>query len=85
MWDQHEDWLLRLVRRDSEFLRKMGIEACVIDDPSPVALPLPLAEARHVRLTRKDVQWLKACGVAWEAEAAFQLSLNLCGDQEGVP
>ena len=29
----YEDWLLDLFRSDSEFLRKMGIKACVIDDP----------------------------------------------------
>jgi hypothetical protein len=35
-------------------------------------------------MTEKDAKWLKACGVAWEREPAFQLPLDFCGHQEAV-
>ena len=83
----YEDWPLDLMRSDSEFLRKMGIKACVIDDPCPEP---PLEEVirqcdmTHVRakerLTKADRQWLKAMGVAWEPEPAVQLPMDFCGN-----
>jgi hypothetical protein len=80
----YEDWLLDLIRRDSVFLRKMGIKPCVIDDPCPEPLPLSFPEEPHARLTEKDATWLKGCGVAWEREPAFQRPLDFCGRQEAV-
>jgi hypothetical protein len=80
----YEDWLLDLLRSDSEFLRKMGIKPCLIDDPCPQPLPPSFPEEPHARLTEKDAAWLKACGVAWEPEPAFQLPLDFCGNQEAV-
>ncbi len=79
----YEDWLLDLLRSDSEFLRKMGIRPCLIDDPCPQPLP-PFPEEPYARLTEKDAAWLKACGVAWEPEPASQLPLDFCGNQEAV-
>jgi hypothetical protein len=88
-----EPWLLDLMRSDSEFLRKMGIKACVINDPAPKPLleeVIRLCEMTHVlvkeRLTKADHEWLKAMAVAWERERepAVQLSLDFCGRQETV-
>ena len=91
---RYEPWLLDLMRSDSEFLRKMGIKPCLIDDPCPEPLPEEFirlcdmthvrAKERRVRLTEKDTNWLKACGVAWEREPAVQLPLDFCGRQETV-
>jgi len=81
----YEPWLLDLIRSDSRFLRKLGIKPSLIEDPCPDP---PEEFIRHcevthvrardlrVRLTEKDAQWLKLCGVAWEPEPAFQLPLN---------
>jgi hypothetical protein len=90
----HDDWLLDLMRSDSEFLRKMGIKPCVIDDAAPKPLPEEFirlcdmthvrAKERRVRLTEKDAQWLKECGVGWERDPAFQLPLDFCGRKETV-
>jgi hypothetical protein len=87
----YEPWLLDLMRSDSEFLRKMGIKACVINDPCPEPPPeefIRHCEMTHVlvkeRLTKADHQWLKAMAVAWEREPAVQLPLDLSGHQETV-
>ncbi|MBZ5669549.1 MAG: hypothetical protein LAO04_07465 [Acidobacteriia bacterium] len=87
----YEPWLLDLIRRDSVFLRKMGIKPCVIDDPCPEPPPeefIRLCEMTHVRakerLTKADHKWLKAMAVAWEREPAVQLPLDFCGHQETV-
>jgi hypothetical protein len=82
---RYEDWLVDLVRRDSKFLRKMGIKRCVTDEPCPELLMLAVPRGPQVRLTVKDAQWLKACGVAWEPGPAFQLPLGFCASQEAVP
>ena len=81
----YEPWLLDLMRSDSEFLRKMGIKACVINDPCPEPPPeefIRHCEMTHVlvkeRLTKADHQWLKAMAVAWEREPAVQFSLDFC-------
>ena len=91
MYYLHDDWLLDLMRSDSEFLRKMGIKACVINDPCPEPPPeefIRHCEMTHVlvkeRLTKADHQWLKAMAVAWEREPAVQLPLDLSGHQETV-
>ena len=80
----YEDWLLDLIRSDSEFLRRMGIEPCAIGDPCPEPPPLPYPEKPCVRVNEKDARWLKACGIAWEQRPAVQLSLDFCGRQEAV-
>ena len=80
----YEDLLLDLIRSDSEFLRRMGIEPCVIGDPCPEPLPLRFPEEPRVRLTGRDIEWLRECGVAWEQRPAVQLSLGFCGRQEAV-
>jgi hypothetical protein len=66
--------LLETARSDFAFLRSMGIEPCLIDRP----LPLPYPGRPYIQLTDADARWLKACGVAWEPEPAFQLPQNLC-------
>ena len=69
--------LLETARSDFAFLRSMGIEACVIDR----LLPLVYPGRPPVRLTDADARWLKACGIAWEPEPAFQLPLGFGGNQ----
>jgi hypothetical protein len=80
MWEL-EYRRVETVRSDSPFLRSMGIAPCLIDRPPP----LPYFGRPHIRLTDADAKWLKACGVGWEPEPAFQLPLDFCQDQESVP
>jgi hypothetical protein len=87
----YEPWLLDVMRSDSEFLRKMGIKACVINDPCPeppLEEVIRQCEMTHVLvkelLTKADHKWLKAMAVAWEREPAVQLPLDLSGHQETV-
>ena len=75
MWDL-EYRLLETARSDFAFLRSLGIEPCVIDRPLPLLYP----GRPHIRLTDADARWLKAFGVAWEPEPAFQLPLDFCGN-----
>ena len=85
----YEPWLLHLIRRDSAFLRSVGIKPCQLHDPCPERPPerfIRFCEMTHVRardlrvrLTEKDAQWLKVCGVAWEPEPAIQLPLDFSG------
>jgi hypothetical protein len=91
MAHSYEPWLLDLMRSDSEFLRKVGIEPFVIDDPAPqppLEEVIRQCEMTHVLvkelLTKADHQWLKAMAVAWEREPAVQLPLDLSGHQETV-
>jgi hypothetical protein len=69
--------LLATARSDFTLMRSMGIEPCVTDRP----LPLPYPGGPHIRLTDADARWLKACGVAWEPELAFQPPVDFCGHQ----
>ena len=71
-----EYWFLETVRNDFAFLRSVGIEPCVIDRPLPLTFP----GRPYIQLTDADARWLKACGVAWEPEPAFQLPLDFCGN-----
>jgi len=91
MPEREQYWLFEVRRSDSAFLKSMGIESCVIDDPCPeppLEEVIRQCEMTHVlvkeRLTKADHQWLKAMAVAWEREPAFQLPLDFCGHQEVV-
>ena len=84
MPEREQFWLFEVRQSDGEFLRKAGVKPCVIDDPCPRPLPQWLHGEPHARLTEKDTEWLKACGVAWEREPAVQLPLDFCGCQETV-
>jgi hypothetical protein len=75
MPEREQFWLFEVRQKDGEFL---------IHDPCPRPLPQSFPGERHVRLTEQDTQLLKVCGVAWEREPAFQLSLDFCGCQETV-
>jgi hypothetical protein len=72
-----------VVRSDLAFLRSLGIEPCLLYEPSPV--PSIHAAEPRVRLTEADQKRLKAWGVAWDPEPALQLCLEFCGDQKDVP
>ena len=67
---------LETVRSDFAFLRSLGIDPCVID--RRLALPYPVGP--HIRPADADARCLRACGVAWEPEPAFQLPLDFCGN-----
>jgi hypothetical protein len=69
---------------DGSFLKKVGIKPCVIHDPCPQPLQVPVRKERHIRFTGKDAEWLRECGVAWEQKPVVQLPLDFCGRQEAV-
>ena len=91
MPEREQYWLFEVRRSDSAFLKSMGIEPCVIDDPAPkppLEEVLRQCEMTHVLVkelfTKADHQWLKAMAVAWEREPAVQLPLDLSCHQETV-
>ncbi len=54
---------------DGQFLREMGIEPCLLDDPFPRPLPPRLPPGPLIpSLTEKDARWLLNLGVMWERE-----------------
>jgi len=69
---------------DVSFLREVGIRPCVIRYRRPPPLLPSFPAIAPARLTGKDIEWLKECGVAWEQRPAVQLSLDFCGRQETV-
>jgi len=69
---------------DASFLRKVGIRPCVIRYRRPRPLLPPFPARSPARLTGKDAEWLRACGIGWEQRPAVQLSLDFCGRQETV-
>ena len=91
MPEREQYWLFEVRRSDSAFLKSMGIEPCVIDDPAPkppLEEVLRQCEMTHVLVkelfTKADHKWLKAMAVAWEREPAVQLPLDLSCHQETV-
>jgi hypothetical protein len=95
MPEREQYWLFEVRRSDSAFLKSMGIEPCVINDPCPEPLPVPFeelirhCEMTHVRaeelLTKADHEWLKAMAVAWEPEPECQLPLDFCDRPQAAP
>ena len=75
-WDRW--WLRRTEGSDSAFLKSVGIEPCVIDDPCPGPLLLPYRLKKCFLPTEADSAWLKACGAAWDKEPTLQLHLGFC-------
>ena len=71
------------MRSDTAFLNSVGIEPCVLCDPSPQPVPHPRPAALRARLTKADKKLLKAMYIAWEPQPALQLRL-FCGDEEDV-
>jgi hypothetical protein len=67
---------------DASFLRKVGIRPCVIRYRRPRPLLPSFPVIAPARLTGKDIEWLRECGVAWEQKPAVQLSLDFCGCRE---
>ena len=76
--------LFEFNRSDVNFLREVGIRPCVIRCRRPRPLPPPSPALAPARLTGKDAEWLRACGIGWEQRLAVQLSLDFCGRQETV-
>jgi hypothetical protein len=76
--------LFEFTPSDRDFLRKVGIKPCVIRCRRPPPLLPSFPAIAPARLTGKDIEWLRGCGVAWEQRPAVQLSLDFCGRQEAV-
>ena len=69
MPESDQDWPIKIMRSDSEFLRKVGIKPCVLNDPFPKhPSPQELEGPEIPHLTEHDDQWLSSCGAAWEPE-----------------
>jgi hypothetical protein len=61
--------LLDVMRNDSEFLMRMGIAPCLLDDPFPKRPSPHKPEGLEIPLrTEHDDRWLSSCGAAWEPE-----------------
>jgi len=57
------------MRNDSEFLMRMGIAPCLLDDPFPKRPSPHKPEGLEIPLrTEHDDRWLSSCGAAWEPE-----------------
>jgi hypothetical protein len=84
MPERKQFWLFEVRQKDGEFLRQAGVKPYLIQDPCPRPLPQTFHGEPNVRLTKQDDQLLMACGVLWEREPAFQLSLDFCVCQETV-
>jgi hypothetical protein len=78
MPERGEYWLYEVKRSDCNFLRKVGIKSCLLDDPHPSPLSPPFPDRRHFHPTDMDALWLKACGIAWSGTPAFQLPMDFC-------
>jgi hypothetical protein len=54
---------------DKEFLRKIGIEPCLLNDPFPSSLPPPPPPRPVIpALSEKDACWLLNLGVMWDQD-----------------
>jgi len=63
-------WRLDKMLNDSEFLMRMGIEPCPVDDPLPKRpSPHKLHGPDMPHFTEHDEKWLSSCGATWEPEA----------------
>ena len=84
-WKQYR--LFGAGQGDCSFLKKVGIKPCVIVDPIPEPLPVPMRKDRSPRPTEKDTEWLRDCGVAWEQKPAVQIPLDFtdCRKKEPDP
>jgi hypothetical protein len=60
-----DNWLSEVRKSDAAFLKAMGIEDCVVDDPFAVPLPLPYPPEPFVDLTEYDQVLLQALAVVW--------------------
>lgn len=69
MADTDEGWFHQRIYRNSQ-LRRKGVKL----RPKPPRQTNPIA-----RPNENDNQFLKTCGVSWEAEPAVQLSLDFSG------
>jgi hypothetical protein len=57
------------MHNDSAFLRKVGIEPCVLDDPIPKRPSSREPEGPEIPpVTEHDEKWLSSCGVTREPE-----------------
>jgi hypothetical protein len=64
-----QDWPVKIMRSDSEFLRKVGIKPCVLNDPFPKRPSSLESEGPEIPpLTEHDDRWLRSCGATWEPE-----------------
>jgi hypothetical protein len=58
-----------MTSHDRRFLREIGIEPFLMEEPGPVSLPPPRSPETPVpALTERDARWLQNLRVAWEPE-----------------
>lgn len=84
MPDPEQHRLFESKGSDRDFLSKAGIKPCVIRCFRPRPPAVALMKERPPRITEKDIDWLRECGVAWERKPAFQISLDFGVCQETV-
>ena len=74
--------LFEFNRGDRHFLRDAGIKPCVIRCFRPQSHAVALVTEHPPGITRKDIDWLRECGVAWERKRAVQIPLDFSGCQK---
>jgi hypothetical protein len=71
--------LFEFNRSDRDFLKEAGIKRCVIRCFRPQSPAVALIKEHPPRITEKDIEWLRECGVAWERKRPVQIPLDLSG------
>ena|ERR1035438_4551115 len=74
--------LFEFNRGDRHFLTKVGIKPWVIRCFRPQSHAVALVKEHPPGITRKDIDWLGECGIAWERKRAVQLPLDFSGCQK---
>ena len=74
--------LFEIRRSDQAFLTKVGIKPCVIRCFRPQPPAVALIREHPPGITRKDIDWLRECGVTWERKRAVQIPLDFSGCQK---
>ena len=70
-------WLTDVMQSDARFLKELGVEACLIDDPFAVPLLLPDPQELSIVLSRSDHKWLKAIAVRWQQDPEYQIPMDI--------
>ena len=74
--------LFEFTGSDRDFLTKVGIRRCVIRCFRPRPPAVALIREHPPGITRKDIDWLRECGVTWERKRAVQIPLDFSGCQK---
>ena len=74
--------LFEIRRSDQAFLTKVRIKPCVIRCFRRRPPAVALIREHPPGITRKDIDWLRECGVTWERKRAVQIPLDFSGCQK---